>query len=366
MLDLDEQIRQFVDGGAPPVTAQEVVDAVGPRRVVRRSPAWRRPRWAAYAVGTAALVASAVVVALAGTSSIGPPPATRIGRVAAPVVLRRAAAAADAQSPVVPGPGQFLYVRTLTVSPEGIDLGAGQPSIHYYVDAVQQSWTSPTGPGTGSWAAVGQPTFVTGEDRSAWEAAGSPPISSGLVTQSAGPYYDVVDLPTDPSQMSAYFASQTYLATEPRPGHAGAWEFDTAADFLQAGASSAQRAALLEFMATIPGVANAGAATSLGTKQTGTLLTIPAANNPGMDVEVIVDPTTSELIEQRTVVTDAAKNAEKPTSPPLGAGEATWYRDFLYAGIANSSNVAPAAAPPLTTPWPYGTTRTPAPGSAYP
>ena len=326
------------------------------------------------ATGAALVAAAAVVVALLASSTSGPTSAP--SRASASIVLRRAALAADAQQPLVPGPGQFLYVRLLVGSRAGYDffLATGPPRqlSRYYVQSMNQLWTAPSGPNRQTMTVVGQPQFITQADRSLWREAGSPPIESGYGSGTAPPYYDVTDLPTDPSKMAAYFTSQSDLPSAPADGRDGLWDFSTAASFLENGASATQRAALLEYMATIPGVSNDGTGTTLGTKETGTILSIPS-RRPGSTYQAIIDPSTSRLLETRLVVSDPsalvaptrAEVASGRAIAPLGAGQAESYVDFLYAGIADSSSAAPATAPAAPPAWPFGTGRLPVPGSAY-
>jgi hypothetical protein len=126
-------------------------------------------------------------------------------------------------------------------------------------------------------------------------------------------------------------------------------------------------------MATIPGVTDKGSATTLGTDETGTVLSI-SSDIPGMAVQAIFDVTTSQLLEVRTVVTNPSK-LFVPTSSqviagqevaPLQAGQVQDYSDFIFDGIADSSKAVPTGAPAFPPAWPYGTSEEPAPGSVYP
>ena len=126
-------------------------------------------------------------------------------------------------------------------------------------------------------------------------------------------------------------------------------------------------------MATLPGSAT-GTSTTIGTDLSGETLQLPA-NTRGLEVEAILDPQTSELLELRSIVSDAAlyQNIPSPSQvaadhavPPWQDGEADSYVDFLYAGIAGRASYAPSSAPPAPAGWPFGSSRTPLPGSAYP
>jgi hypothetical protein len=379
MPELDELLRDFIDLGATPVRADEILRRPPARRLRLRTRPHPTSLWRPVGVAVATV---AVVVSLIGfaTTRSGEPPsprsgvAVRGGSSASTSVLDHAAAAADDQQPLVPGPGQHLYVRTLVGSEEATAFTPGQRMSRFYVQEMHETWTAPHSTPSDNWTVVGQPEFISGADRAAWVAAGSPPVKSGYGGGGTAPYYDVTDLPTDPGRMAAYFASQPYLQVDAKYGRDAAWEFEAAVDFLQAGASSKQRGALLRFMATLPGVRATGTSTTIGTDLSGETLQLPA-NARGLEVEAILDPQTSELLELRSIVADAAlyQNIPSPSQvaadhavPPWQDGEADSYVDFLYAGIADRAGYAPSSAPPAPVGWPFGSSRTPLPGSAYP
>lgn len=363
MPELDERIRAYIDAGARPVRIDEIVHAPGRRGSHRVTLRWGSRKLVIAAAIPVVLAALVLTVVLDGTPVDNSPHGRHVP-MSATAVLARAAAVANAQTALVPGPGQYLYDQALEGTVNGETFVGGQLSSRFYIESIEQVWTSPSGPDARTIETIGQPIFVTPSDRANWQAAGSPAIGHGGDLASPPPYFDVANLPTTPSKMAAYFASQSYLPPPPAQASDSPWAFYVTCEFLQAGASSAQREALLKYMATIPGVFDAGSATSLGTKQTGTLLELPT-NHPGEASEAIIDATTSELIEFRTVITNAAVfDAYEPV--PLATGQAIRFSDFLYAGIANSSDLPPTGAPALPSVWPYGTTRAPASGSLYP
>ena len=204
-------------------------------------------------------------------------------------------------------------------------------------------------------AASVNPSSSPGRTGRLWEQAGSPLIESSYGGGGTPLYYDVANLPTDPSKMSAYFASQADLVQAADGPLNTLWDFSTAATFLESGASGPQRAALLEYMATIPGVVDAGSGTTLGTKQTGTIFAMPSTA-AGYTLQVIIDQATSEVLEQRLVVSDPSKlirtdsrsGCSRAGDCPVSdwSSEGTT-EDFLYAGIAGSSSAIPNGAPAL-------------------
>ncbi len=377
MPDLDERIRTYVDSAQPTVTMSEVKERLNEKRPTGRGSAMPSRRWLPSGVvavaGVAALVAGLLTIPNAGPHR--PSPASRSWSTSAATILRHTAMVADSQQPLVPGPGQFLYVELLDGAREAQPFvpatGAGHALSRYYVQETLEQWTSPTGGNHQTGSVVGQPEFITEADRQIWEQAGSPLISSGYSSGGTPPYFDVANLPTDPSQMSAYFASQADLVQAADGPLNTLWDFSTAATFLESGASGPQRAALLEYMATIRGVVDDGSGTTLGTKQTGTIFAMPSTT-AGYTFQVIIDQATSEVLEQRLVVSDPSK-LYQPTPAqiangqaiaPWQTGQARLYTDFLYTGIADSSSSIPSGAPALPA-WPFGSGREPLPGSAY-
>jgi hypothetical protein len=374
MHDLREHIRDFIDAGAAPVAAFEVIETQRQSKetAAHLSRATRSRRFSVY---SAVMVVAVAVLLVAGLVHRRPITAASGHARSAATILRSVADEAAAQSPLVPGPGQFLYVSTLE---GGID-GSGAPGPvlrleQYYVEELDQVWSTPTGPGADTWEVVGQPKFVTADDRAAWVADGSQPLGSGYSSGGTATYYDVTDLPSDPAQIEAYFARQPYLTVNLTYGRDAAWQFNAALEFLQNGASPMQRSALLRFIASISGVEEIGSATTLGTDETGTLLSIPS-DKAGEAIQGILDLKAAQLLEVRDVVTDPTllgpapspsqvQAGQRPAAPSVG--EVLRYSDALFEGIANSSQDPPSNAPPLPPVWPYGTAKEPEPGSVYP
>jgi len=83
----------------------------------------------------------------------------------------------------------------------------------------------------------------------------------------------------------------------------------------------------------------------------------------GRTEEAIFDPSTSKLIETRTILT-ALPAKVSPYTPPPFVGEILSYTDFVYAGITrvNSKYSLPEGAPKLLPVWPFGALREPLPG----
>jgi hypothetical protein len=130
--------------------------------------------------------------------------------------------------------------------------------------------------------------------------------------------------------------------------------------------------ALLTYMATVPGVVDKGSATTIGTRESGTVLAIPSTT-PGFTFEAIIDSSTSQILETRSIVSDPSKLyspsqaqvAAGQAIAPLQTGEAKDWVDFIYAGIASSADTVPTSAPVAPPAWPFDSVKEPLPGSAY-
>jgi hypothetical protein len=310
--------------------------------------------------GVAALVIALVSVGLVtvpGAKNAGVPPAS------AATFLESVAAKAASQRPLVPGPGQYLYVAKVTSMVNGSSVPPTFKAFWFDANDLGQVWTSPRALGQQTWQIVGRPEFLSAADRAIWVADGSKPIGSGSAGGGLPTYYNVAALPTKVSGMLAYFKGQRDLPAESSYGALPSWEFDIALGFLQNGASSSQRAALLKFIATIPGVRLMGHATSVVTGERGAVIAFPGVR-PGWAEEAIFDPSSSKLIEIRLVLTSLTTTPTQIGTPPPFVGEIESYTDFLFAGITrvNSKYSLPIGTPAFPPIWPFGSLREPLPG----
>jgi hypothetical protein len=363
MPDLADQIRQFIDDGAPPLTIEEIAGArvrvwVGGQQdsTARRRP-HRHTGWRLTVAGTAILL---VAVGLAIVPSSRP----ARSETAAAAVLDQLAGKASQTAASVPGPGEYLYTQALEGTVSFSDPPSRESPIQrgwaYYIEGASEDWSAPTGPGRSVFYYTGGPLFMTAADRAAWLADGSQPIGVGWAYGPAV-YYDVAGLPTKASRVKAYLTRQPGLGGDTE-GNNPSWQFDTATEFLAAGASAKQRAALYQYMKSIHGVKDLGISRTVETHLSGVTLGLPGLA-PGSEEEALFDPSTATILELRRVITGAATSHRWPGAQ---AGEAMEYDDFVYAGVANSTQNPPSGAPVLPEVWPAFTSRTPSPGEAYP
>jgi hypothetical protein len=366
MTDLSERIRDLIDGGVQPVTAEEIFfnysSVKESTQIARTRPHRRR---LLVVSGVVVLVIAAVGIGV-GLVTVPGARNTDVPRASAATFLKLVATKAASQPALVPGPGEYLYVAALTSSSFGQTMPPSRKMFWYDANELVQTWTSPSLVGHKTWQVVGRPEFLSPLDRAIWVTDGAKPLGSGSSSGGLATYYNVPGLPTNASGMFTYFKSQKDLPAESTYGSWPSWEFGTALGFLQNGASSQQRAALLKFVATIPGVRLKGHATSVATGERGSLIGMPLVRQ-GWSQEAIFNPSTSDLIETRLVLT--ALPAPTPNSsalilPKPFVGEIESYTDFLYAGItrANSNYSRPTGAPTYPPVWPFGTDREPLPG----
>lgn len=156
----------------------------------------RQRRWVARAAAVAVLagVAGGAGVLLEPGTPAGP------GTAAAAVLKKLAHVAAYQPAPIVPGPGQYLYVDsvesytdTAGTSPSG---GADYTVL---LPENRQIWIAANGSGR-ILETFGNPVFLSAQDRTTWEAAGRPPIQHAPTDMSFGPG-GLVDGPTNLSNL---------------------------------------------------------------------------------------------------------------------------------------------------------------------
>jgi hypothetical protein len=358
MLELDSQIREFIDTGASPVTVEEILTSREPMTLRSERRVQRHQSRRSRAVLVSGLAIAIVAGAIVGLVAIPGPNSLTSSRASAASFLTAAAKIAQHQKPLVPGPHQYLYVATVVSLTNGETLPPSRKMFLYFTDELVQTWTAPGLAGHQTWTLVGRPEFVSAADHAIWVIDGSKPLQSGSSSGHSSPYYDVANLPTKPSAMLAFFKSQKYLYRA--SGGDANWEFSSALTFLQNGASATQRAALLRFLATIPRVRLMGSATSMATHQRGTLIGLPA-DLPGLTNEAIFNPSTSQLIETRTVITAPKKLPAFYRTGPMRhyfTGEIQDYSDNLSIGVSRLIT-RPSNSSPLPPLWPPGSTREP-------
>jgi hypothetical protein len=294
----------------------------------------RQRRWVAR------VAALAVLVAAAGGAGVLLEPGTPAGpgTAAAAVLKKLAHVAAYQPAPIVPGPGQYLYVDsveaytdTAGTSPNG---GAGYTVL---LPENRQIWIAANGSGR-ILETFGDSIFLSAQDRANWEAAGSPPIQHPPTDMSFGPGglvdgpTNLSELPTNPSALAAEISSRKIEGGPPGPAE----DFTQVADMLrETDASPALRSALYQVAAGLPGVE----ALKTVTDHSGRSGVGIAYVNKGLRHELIFDPKTSALLGEYYTIVGPGSGYDAPVGTVVGR------EVYLQSSVVNSLPSAPATAP---------------------
>jgi len=228
----------------------------------------------AAAVGAAAL---AVLVSSGGNGTTD----------AAAATLTRAASVARAQAPLLPGPGQYLYTKSVNAYTDTVvPVGGAASAYTYLVPHVREAWLGPDGGRL--YETTGKPEFLTARDRDRWIAAGRPKLTEAPSENDLPPSRPL-DLPSEPDALYARLKQDA-------AGHGSSLYnemFTLVGDSLrETSASPAQRAALYQAAARIPGVELVGPVTDSAGRQ-GVAV---AMDDQGIRFTLIFDPRTSALL----------------------------------------------------------------------
>ena len=305
-------------GAARTDDARALLDRITARPVAR-SPRARR-RWLALPVAAAVAVA-AVVVALSvggdGTPS------------AAAATLRRVAGVAQNQDALIPGPGQFIYTKSVNAfMSTTVPTGGADAAYSVIVPRIRQVWL---GPGGGRlYTTSGTPRFVTPRDRERWVADGSPSLVEAPSTDALSPTAPL-DLPADPDALWSLLEHEA----QGNSNGTAAEMFTLVGDALrETAATPAQRAALYEVAARIDGVQLVGQVhDSAG--RAGTAVSLDAH---GVRFTLVLDPDTSSLLEEREVALPG-----NPYGYPAGL-RTGWATYLVQAVVGSDTSTTPVRA----------------------
>ncbi len=401
MIDLSEDIREFVEHGIRSVTADEVLTRSSSDSPTRQRSRRRVLVLAAASVAVLGVTLIAVLVPAPSGTPGGPPSA------AAAELHLLATRAADVPSL---GPGHYYYSE---IERQTNDIGGsftpGGPTVHEYLNGTQQTWVNAQGYGRMVITTDPTPQFFTQADRAAWIAAGAPPAPvppnelHQVVTItptwaggfSATPLFQASDLPKDPTGLEKVLASGRFnsqLTSSPLCTNNACTVLAAAAALLQGpdiGATPELRSALFEVLAHVPGVIDLGTITDKG-GQTGLGLSfshttpahtlsvhcasggVPAHTNsqgafvptqpanvgPAIPfqqpastatVELVIDPETTSVIgTQQTITPDTAPMANVcPGQPgyggkPLLGWVAPEWTSVVSEQVVDSDSATPA------------------------
>jgi hypothetical protein len=310
-LDLVRRLRADIPTPAPA--------RLGPGRArllaAMRKPPARPVRRFVLPVGVVTAVAAGAAVVVLGTGGadgVAAPPA----QLTLTAQLLNTASTTVAQRTVVePAPAQWLYTRSASLNfgqPTEFDdnwirFDASQSA--YYEGSKLKVHTSPVAP---------KPTTSTALD--VWDSYATPMTA----------YNALASLPTDPKALLAAVDHQLSKlgsdATPPwfgRPTNHGQVQFDYLAELLwnaATGAPPAAEAAVFRTMATIPGVTSQRDITDVVGRAA-----VGLSDNDNRS-QLLLDPTTYQVIGQRQVSTGVSPKGEGGPVVPKGAVESatTW------------------------------------------
>jgi hypothetical protein len=265
--------------------------AAGLRRPGRAGRAWPRGRWLVVPALALAAVAGVLV------QGIGRGPGVD-NAVAA--VLKRAAATARAAVPTRPlEPGQYLYTRSEDAYTSTTVMKAGAFTV--LIPHRRESWLGPDNKG---WliSHSGTPRFMSPRHREQWIALGRPDLGEGdmnlALENSDGPTPPMasLSLPDDPDVLYA----QLEREAEGNSNGTNVEMFTLVADNLrETFTTPAQRAALYEVAARIPGVELVGTVRDPAGRS-GTAVAIDGDHNSERHM-LIFDPATASLLAEEYV-----------------------------------------------------------------
>jgi hypothetical protein len=300
MSDLDQLERLRDEVREPDVDAVDLAARAGVWNATHGS---RRRRIASRTmVGVAAAaVAVAVVSTVLPIGRGGPDPA------AADMLRRFARIAEHAPAEAAPDAGEYVYRRTRSTTSYLLVAGDGEQFLFTQGDTMR-FWLGTDG--SGRQISSSEPAvFASDAERSAFESYVATPqgkadgFASLLTGETSddryGPgeltYRDTSALPTDIDQLRQLIEDRQIV-----DGPDGDWEsFVLATDLIRDSYARPElRAALYRVMATLDGIEVVGDTTD-ATGRHGIAL---ASTHAGYTYEVVFDPKTAEILEERTVI----------------------------------------------------------------
>jgi hypothetical protein len=280
------------------------------QRMLATAPHLRRRR-VKRAVPVSIVAAAAVGITL---GLVGVAPGASVSPAAA-AVLNRAAAQAAAGKAIVVGPGQYLYVRTRSMSI--ITYAMNGKGIYVKDVETEQVWESAAGVGEAVWTLDSPATFA-GNSRAVWVEEGRPNLglsprqvqwmraepssaTSPPDVQSAVPLDNLSHLPTNAATLLRLIEHRdtglSDISTDVEDPSTPGGAFYTAMLLLTqptTGSSPALRSALFKLMAALPGDHLLGRARTRS-GQAGIAIQSPADGTAVF--KLIIDPGTGNVLE---------------------------------------------------------------------
>jgi hypothetical protein len=339
-----------------------VADAAQARRAFieltsrRRPPRRSRRHRSIFVLAAVPIVVAAVLVALLVISPSGPSlhqttpgQSLRHTTASAATVLRKISVVADQQPILQPGPGQYVYQGSQSLSSGA--LGNDRTgSIWINTTMTVQKWMSDQAAGK-SIESTSAPAFARPSDRAAWTAAGQPALPPThppiAATVSAGAGSDAFNglvglaassLSTDPATLRAQVQAALNTKNTALQEVCGCtWGDISLVTGVEAvleswEAAPTVRAAAYQVLATLPGVTVQSSATDhAGAAGEGV-----TATQDGTQVQLVVDPDTSSVIGSNSTVVDAAQAGLSPSAQGL----TTWtvFQPYVVVGSLGATS----------------------------
>jgi hypothetical protein len=339
------------------------VDPAAARSAYRRAIA-RDHRGRRYVVPATGVLGAACAAAVVAVVTIPGGPALAPTSAAAAVLNRAAIAAADTPT-ITLAPGQYLYSEIRTLAGSYWQWGSPADSAYTLQPQTVQTWVAANGADRRLTTYDGLQQFATPVGHQNWVSAGAPSIApesntpNGQYDSQDGPGGfsapdDLSQLPTAPAALTQLIdtgkTGLNEVAFQPRAPVTPAYTFATAAEILATPAlnsSAALRTALYKVMADTPGIQLLGSASD-HSGRSGTEIAGPVGGGVGsgvpygangVRVEVIIDPSTGDVLEISEVNADPSFN-DALTQSVYGntAGQTFTWTDYLASGVVNSTS----------------------------
>lgn len=303
----------------------------------------------AAAAGTAALVVAGL---LAGSPTqpgrrIRPGSHAKVPTTATD--LRSLALIASVQrSSGPPGPGQFQYTKSESLTSASTQRGSFYYTVNY--QDRRQIWIGSDGSGR-IVETQRHPTFPSAHDRAVWIAAGRPSLRVAPGDDKFGPHglsdgpVNLLKLPTNEARLAALISGRKIEGGPPGPAE----DFVQVGDLLrESDAPPALRSALFQVAAGIPGVRVLENVTDHAGRS-GVGVVFSTRHRPGYGAgqhfpgqlfqsELIFDPKSSALLAEQAVTVNIRTKTSTVTS----------WTVYLSAGVVDSITSTPAPTAPGT------------------
>jgi hypothetical protein len=272
-----------------------------------------RRRWLAVPALAAGAAIALVVLASGGRGTSS----------AAAATLEKVARVAGVQHQLVPKRGQFLYTKSVNAY-LNTTVPASGAAYNVLVPHVREIWLGPTGGRL--YETSGKPRFLTAADRANWIADGRPSLTEGP-SENELPPARRLDLSSDPDTLYKRLEHEA-------AGHGSSLAgemFTLVGDSLrETSATPAQRAALYQVAARIPGVELIGRVRD----SAGRPGVAVAREDDGVRSTLIFDPQTSALLSEEEVAL-AGNSYGYPPGARVG------YSTYLRQAIVESKTATP-------------------------